>query len=84
MKLKVLDRVYVIGRGYVTVVDNPDRTPIHIGDEIIDGDSAIPIKGIEGLMNLLSPPVPTRTVGLVTLKETHGNEIHIKFKEKQL
>ncbi len=80
-QLKVLDRVYVIGRGYVTIVDNPDHIPIHVGDEIIDKDAAISIVGVEGLMNLLSPPIPCRRIGLVTRKVTHGSEIHIKSKE---
>ena len=77
-KFEVLHRQYLVGRGYVTVINNKDNIPISTSSVIIQDDEEIPIRGIEGAMTLMTIPKPYPQLGLITNKETTGDYIIVK------
>jgi len=80
---KVEGRYYIAGRGYVTVVHNPDLLPIDRNKSAIcKGQFRLPIHGIEGIevsATLMTIPRVNPDWGLITSDETIGDEITIRM-----
>ena len=77
MGFKVLSHHYIMGRGFVTVISNPELIPIDTNCFIIQDDEKIPIIGVEKLMTLMTIPTPKPNWGIVTNKEIFGEIIEI-------
>ena len=76
----VVKRLHIAGRGYVTVVHNPDLLPIDRDKSAIcKGQLRIPIHGIERMMTLMTIPRVKPDWGLITSEETIGDEITIRM-----
>ena len=71
-------RLYVIGRGHVTVIDNPDSRPIN-PDSVVqcEDGTRIHILGVERWTDLMTVSKPLRYWGIVTDKATEGIKINI-------
>ena len=77
---KVEKRCYIAGRGYVTVVHNPDLLPIDRNKSAIcKGQFRLPIHGIEVSTTLMTIPRVKPDWGLITSDETIGDEITIRM-----
>lgn len=77
---KVVSRCHVTGRGYVTVVHNPDLLPIDRDKSAIcKGQFRIPIHGIERTMTLMTTQKPGKYWGLITSEETIGDCVTIRM-----
>ena len=77
---KVKSRAYIAGRGYVTVVHNPDLLPIDRNKSAVcKGQFRLPIHGIERTMTLMTIPRVMPDWGLITSEETIGDEITIRM-----
>lgn len=77
---KVVSRHYIPGRGYVTVVHNPDLLPIDLHlSAICKGQYRLPIHAIEVCATLMTIPRVKPDWGLVTSEATIGNEITIRM-----
>lgn len=77
---KVLSRHYVVGRGHVTVVHNPDLLPIDCHKSAIcQGPCLLPIRGIERSMTLMTIPKVKPHWGLLTSEETKGDWLTIRM-----
>ena len=77
---KVVKRLYIAGRGHVTVIHNPDRLPIDRDKSAVcKGQFRLPIHGIELTMTLMTTPKPGKDWGLVTSEETIGDYLTIRM-----
>jgi len=77
---KVVKRLYIAGRGYVTVIHNPDRLPIDRDrSAVCKGQFRLPIHGIELMMTLMTTPKPKSDWGLITSEETIGDYVTIRM-----
>ena len=77
---KVMSRCHVVGRGYVTVVHNPDLLPIDCNKSAVcKGQFRLPIHGIERMMTLMTIPRVKPDWGLVTSEETVGDWLTIRM-----
>ena len=77
---RVASRHYIVGRGHVTVVYNPDLLPIECEKSyIIDGQVRLPIHGIERQMTLMTVPRAKPYWGLVTSEETTGDYLTVRM-----
>jgi len=77
---KVVERLHIAGRGYVTVIHNPDRLPIDCDKSAVcKGQFRLPIRGIERQKTLTDPPKLKPDWGLVTSEETIGNYVTIRM-----
>lgn len=77
---KVERRYYIAGRGYVTVVHNPDLLPIDRNKSAIcKGQFRLPIHGIEMSTTLMTNPRVKPDWGLITSDDTIGDEITIRM-----
>lgn len=75
ISFKVVKRLYIAGRGYVTVIHNPDRLPIDRDKSAVcKGQFRLPIHGM--LMITLKPG---KDWGLVTSEETIGDYVTIRM-----
>lgn len=80
IKFEVKKRLYITGRGHVTVVHNPDLLPISRDrSAICKGQFRLPIHDIEREMTLMEHPRVKPCWGLVTSEETVGDEIIIRM-----
>lgn len=80
ISFKVVERLHIAGRGYVTVVHNPDLLPIDRDKSAIcKGQFRLPIHGIERMMTLMTIPKVKPDWGLITSEETVGDEITIRM-----
>lgn len=80
IKFKVKSRHYITGRGYVTVVHNPDLLPIDRNKSAIcKGQFRLPIHGIECTMTLMEHPRVKPDWGLVTSEETVGDWLTVRM-----
>lgn len=78
MEFEVIRRLYVVGRGHVTVIDNPDELPIDCKCKVeCEDGTKIDIIGVERWMNLMTIQRPYRHVGIVTNNATEGEKINI-------
>lgn len=76
----VVKRLHIAGRGYVTVIHNPDRLPIDCDKSAIcKGQFRLPIHGIERTMTLMTIPKVKPHWGLVTSEETVGDWLIIRM-----
>ncbi len=77
---KVVERLYIAGRGYVTVIHNPDRLPIDRDrSAVCKGQFRLPIHGIELTMTMMTVPRPKPDWGLITSEETIGDYLTIRM-----
>ena len=77
---KVVERLYIAGRGYVTVIHNPDRLPIDRDrSAVCKGQFRLPIHGIELTMTMMTVPKPKPDWGLITSEETIGDYLTIRM-----
>lgn len=77
---KVESRHHVTGRGYITVIHNPDLLPIDRDKSAIcKGQFRLPIHGIELTTTLMTTLEVRSSWGLVTSEETIGDEITIRM-----
>lgn len=77
---KVVSRHYIVGRGYITVIQNPDRLPIDRDKSAVcKGQFRLPIHGIELTLTLMTIPKPGKYWGLVTSEETIGDYVTIRM-----
>lgn len=77
---EVVARRRVTGRGYVTVIHNPDLLPVDENKSAVcKGQFRLPIHGIERAMSTESYPEPLPDWGIVTYEETLGDEITIRM-----
>lgn len=77
---KVVSRHYIVGRGHITVVHNPDLLPIESAKSVVcKGQNRLPIHGIERMMTLMTIPRVMPDWGLVTSENTIGDEITIRM-----
>lgn len=77
---KVVKRLHITGRGYITVVHNPDLLPINCDKSAIcKGQFRLPIHGIERTMTLMTIPRVKPDWGLVTSEETVGDWLTIRM-----
>ena len=77
---KVMSRHHITGRGYVTVVHNPELIPIDCSRcAVCKGQFRLPIHGIERTMTLMSIPEPKPDWGLVTSEETIGDYLTVRM-----
>jgi len=77
---KVVKRLYIAGRGYVTVIHNPDRLPIDRDNSAVcKGQFRLPIHGIERSMTLMTIPRVKPDWGLITSEETIGDYVTIRM-----
>ena len=74
IRMKVLDRGYVLGRGYYTVIDNYESIPITLESTIRKKLDSLKIKGIENL-NGETGVLPNWS--LITSSKTIGDYITI-------
>ena len=75
-----MKRLHIAGRGYVTVIHNPDRLPIDRDNSAVcNGQFRLPIHGIELMMTLMTIPRVKPDWGLITSEETIGDEITIRM-----
>lgn len=80
INFKVESRHYITGRGYVTVVHNPDLLPIDVNKSaVVKGQFLLPIRGVECVKTLLYPPTIKPDWGLVTAEETEGDWLTIRM-----
>lgn len=76
----VVKRLHIAGRGYVTVIHNPDRLPIDRDKSAVcKGQFRLPIHGIELTMTLMTTPKPGKDWGLVMSEETIGDYVTIRM-----
>ena len=61
---------YVIGRGYIIVIDDKDED-VSLNSKIIVDHIEYDIKGIEGMMILMTIPKRKPTIGLIVSKECY-------------
>ena len=76
-EFKVLDRLYVLGRGFITVIYNKQNIPINGDSVILQDDKQIPVIGVEKTKTLMTDPQPKPEWGIVTNEETVGDTILI-------
>lgn len=77
---KVVKRLHIAGRGYITVIRNPDLLPIDRDrSAVCKGQFRLPIHGIELTMTLMTTPKPGKDWGLVTSEETIGDYVTIRM-----
>ena len=77
---KVVKRLHIAGRGYVSVIHNPDHLPIDRDrSAVCKGQFRLPIHGIELMMTLMTIPKPSKDWGLVTSEETIGDYVTIRM-----
>lgn len=76
-EFKVLDRLYVLGRGFITVIYNKQNIPINGDSVILQDDKQIPVIGVEITKTLMTDPQPKPEWGIVTNEETVGDTILI-------
>ena len=77
---RVLSRHHITGRGYVTVVQNPDLLPIDCDKSAVcKGQFRLPIHGIERSMTLMTIPKVKPHLGLITSEETVGGWLTIRM-----
>ncbi len=77
---RVVKRFRIAGRGYITVVHNPDRLPIDRNrSAVCKGQFRLPIHGIELTMAPMTVPKPNPDWGLVTSEETVGDYLTIRM-----
>jgi len=80
ISFKVVKRLHIAGRGYVTVIHNPDLLPIDRDKSAVcKGQSSLPIHGIELTMTLMTTPKPGKDWGLITSEETIGDYVTIRM-----
>ena len=80
ISFKVVKRLYIAGRGYVTVINNPDLLPIDSDrSAVCKGQFRLPIHGIEFTMTLMTIPKPKSDWGLITSEETIGDYVTIRM-----
>lgn len=83
-RFKILDRGYIAGRGYYTVVDNTDNIPIITKHKILYQDRELDIKSVEYVMLMMEPPFPDNKWTLITNEEIKGDELFIQlYKEPE-
>ena len=76
----VINRLYIAGRGHITVIRNTDLLPIDTECVILhDGGKELRIVGIECLSTLMTDLHPKPEWGLVTNEETKGDTIAVRF-----
>lgn len=77
---RVVKRFRIAGRGYVTVVHNPDRLPIDRDKSAVcKGQFRLPIHGIELTMTPMTVPKPNSDWGLITSEKTIGGYVTIRM-----
>lgn len=77
---KVVSRHHVTGRGYITVVHNPDLLPISCEySAVCKGQYRLPIHAIERSGTLMENPRIHPDWGIVTSEETEGDELLIRM-----
>ena len=77
---RVVKRFRIAGRGYVTVVHNPDWLPIDLDrSAVCKGQFRLPIHGIELTMTPMTVLKPNPDWGLVTSEETVGDYLTIRM-----
>ena len=80
ISFKVVKRLHIAGRGYITVIHNPDLLPIDCDrSAVCKGQFRLPIHGIELMMTLMTTPKPKSDWGLVTSEETIGDYVTIRM-----
>lgn len=80
ISFKVVKRLYIAGRGYVTVIHNPDRLPIDRDKSAVcKGQFRLPIHSIELTMTPMTTPKPGKDWGLITSEETIGDYVTIRM-----
>ena len=77
---KVVKRLHIAGRGYITVIHNPDLLPIDRDKSAVcKGQFRLPIHGIELTMTLMTAPKPGKDWGLITSEEIIGDYVTIRM-----
>ena len=77
---KVLSRHHITGRGYVTVIHNPDLLPISSAwSAVCEGQYRLPIRGIERTCTLMTIPMVHPDWGLVTSEPTSGKFLTVRM-----
>ena len=77
---KVVKRIYIAGRGYITVIHNPDRLPIDsYRSAVCKGQFRLPIRGIERMVTPMTVPRVMPYWGLITSEETIGDYVTIRM-----
>ena len=69
-EFQITYRTQVIGRGYIIVIDDKDED-VSLNSKIIVGHIEYDIKGIEGMMILMTIPKRKPTIGLIVSKECY-------------
>ena len=69
-EFKITYRTYVIGRGYIIVIDDKDEE-VSLNSKIVVDHVEYDIKGIEGMMTLMTIPKRKPTIGLIVNKECY-------------
>ena len=69
-EFQITYRTYVIGRGYIIVIYDKDED-VSLNSKIIVGHIEYDIKGIEGMMILMTIPKRKPTIGLIVSKECY-------------
>lgn len=69
-EFKITYRTYVIGRGYIIVIDDKDEE-VSLNSKIVVDHIEYDIKGIEGMMTLMTIPRRKPIIGLIVSKECY-------------
>lgn len=77
---RVVSRHHITGRGYVTVIHNPDLLPISSAwSAVCEGQRHLPIRGIERTMKPMTVPIVDPYWGLVTSAPTSGRRLTVRM-----
>ena len=80
IKFRVVSRHHIVGRGYATVIHNPDQLPIDWKrSAVVQGQYRLPIRGIERSMTLMTIPEPKGDWALLTSEQTSGDYLTVRM-----
>lgn len=80
IQFRVVSRHRIVGRGYATVIHNPDQLPIDSErSAVVKGQFRLPIHGIERTMTLMTIPKPKPDWGIITSEETFGDYLTVRM-----